>query len=145
MYEIFTNMKEQRFKRYAKKVERIQHRLTSIREWSDGFLTVEKDRLATYKAFQEVAEAAMDIIAMMVTDEGLVPEDDYRNIQKLAQEAIFSDELQDQLKEVNGLRNRIVHEYNGLDHEIALESMKQLQPAITEFVGVVKRWLEEQH
>ncbi len=138
-------MKEQRFKRYVEKIERIQHRQKSIRAWSDQFMAEEKDRLATYKAFQEIAEASMDIIAMMVTDEGLVPEDDYRNIQKLSQERILSDELKASLNEVNGLRNRIVHEYNGLNHKIALKSMKQLRSSLSEFMRVVQRWLEEKH
>ncbi|NIQ06044.1 MAG: DUF86 domain-containing protein, partial [Candidatus Korarchaeota archaeon] len=47
--------------------------------------------------------------------------------------------------EVNGLRNRIVHEYNGLNHKIALKSMKQLRSSLSEFMRVVQRWLEEKH
>lgn len=138
-------MKEQRFKRYLEKIERIQDRLKSVSAWSDRFMTEKKDRLATYKAFQEAAEATMDIIAMIVTDKGLVPEDDYRNIQKLSQKHFLSDELKEKLYEVNGLRNRIVHDYNGLNHKIALQSMHQLQPSLNKFVRRVQGWLEEKH
>lgn len=136
-------MREKRFKRYMGKIERIQRRLKSITAWSDAFLHQEKERLAVYKAFQEIAEAAMDIIAMMAKDSNIIPEDDYTNLKKLEAEQLISKEVKNALSEVNGLRNRIVHEYNGLDHKIALESMRKLTPLIQKFVGEVKAWLQK--
>ena len=39
----------------------------------------EKTKLATYKAFQEIVEACMDIVAMMCKDSKIPPQDDYTN------------------------------------------------------------------
>src|SRR3989338_4470491 len=70
-------MEEKRRKRYMKKLELIMKRAGEIEEWKSGFFMKEKDRLAVYKAFQEIGEACMDIITMILKDSGKIPEDDY--------------------------------------------------------------------
>lgn len=137
-------MKVERLRRYREKSERIEWRIKEIGEWKKFALKKEKDRLATYKAFQEVSEACMDIVAMMVKDIKKLPEDDYVNIEKLARENIIDEKLKEVLEEANGLRNRIVHEYNGLNNEIALGSMEHILPRIENFLKVVDLWLKKQ-
>ena len=107
----------------------------------DGFAD-ERDRLAIYKAFQEVGEACLDMISMMLGDEGKTPEDDYINISKLEKLGIITKEIKQCLIDLNGLRNRIVHEYNGLDDKIALDSMDDLAPAIRDFLFEVEKWIK---
>lgn len=136
-------MREERFKRYLEKIKKIQKRLGEIHKWSSDFLKKEKDKLAVYKAFQEISEAIMDIVAMMLKDEELIPKDDYQNIKKLKGQGIINEEVKEALIEVNGLRNRIVHEYNGLDHKIALDSMKSFKDPTKDFLKEVKRWLKK--
>ena len=47
--------------------------------------------MATYKAFQEIVESYMDIIAMACKDEEIVPKDDYRkSLRKLT---VFNREM----------------------------------------------------
>jgi uncharacterized protein YutE (UPF0331/DUF86 family) len=62
-------MEEDRVRRYRDKINLISKRSTEIREWTaispEKFKIDEKTKLATYKAFQEVAEACTDIVAMM--------------------------------------------------------------------------------
>ncbi len=138
-------MDEKRVKRYGDKVNLIVKRIDEISEWVDtsleDFLDDEKTKLATYKAFQEIAEASMDIIAMMCRDLKLVPKDDYTNIGSLGDKVISRD-IARALTQSNGLRNRLVHMYNKTDDSLALESMKELLPSIEIFVEDVKKWIQ---
>jgi len=109
------------------------------------FLVDEKSKLASYKAFQEIVEASMDILAMMIKDQKLIPKDDYSNIEIANNKKLLTSELCTTLKDMNGLRNRIVHEYNGLADNIALRSMKRLLPQITNFMEQVEKWLKKQN
>lgn len=126
-----------------KKLELIMKRAGEIEEWKSGFFMKEKDRLAVYKAFQEIGEACMDIITMILKDSGKIPEDDYINITKVIKLGFLPDNLKPILEDLNGLRNRIVHEYNGLDDEIAFDAMTEILPDIKEFVMAVGKWLEK--
>ena len=99
----------------------------------------DKTKLATYKAFQESVEASLDLVAMICKDQGLNPQDDYGNLEKLAD---LSDSSRMILKEANGLRNHLIHRYNRRDDRIARESMVDLLPGILAFAGEVEAWLE---
>lgn len=115
-------------------------RAEEIKRRKPGFFIEDRDRLAVYKAFQEIAEACMDIIAMMLRDSGKIPEDDYTNISKAVKSGLLPNKLKASLDDLNGLRNRMVHEYNGLDDKIALDAMSEILPDIREFVKVVEKW-----
>ncbi|MBU6998737.1 MAG: DUF86 domain-containing protein [Theionarchaea archaeon] len=138
-------MDKDRARRYLDKINLISKRSTEIREWTtispEEFEIDDKTKLATYKAFQEVAEACMDIIAMILKDLGFPPRDDYANIETLKGQ-ISLDSLES-LVEANGLRNRLVHRYNTTDDLLALESIREILPGVTEFVKGVKKWIRE--
>ena len=134
-------------RRYVDKIEHIEERIEDIRTWLHELEDIseidKKTRLAVYKAIQEVAEASTDIVAMILKDEGKLPKDDYTNIEKIFELNIVSKSVKEALKEADGLRNRLVHEYNELNDEIALESIQSLLVPIEDFVEVVaKKWLK---
>lgn len=133
-------MEEKRLKRYKGKLELISKRAEEIEKWKSGFFIEERDRLAIYKAFQEIAEACMDLVAMMLKDSGKIAEDDYTNINKAVRLGLIPYKLKPSLDDLNGLRNRIVHEYNGLDDKIAFNAMDEILPSIKGFVEVVEKW-----
>ena len=135
-------MDELRRKRYVEKVKHVEKRLSDFEVWKSDFFE-EKTKLACYKAMQEIIEGCLDIVSMMLKDERELPKDDYTNINMMERRGIIDSTLADALRELNGLRNRIVHEYNGLDDEIALTSMEELIPKIKEFLTVVKEWLKK--
>jgi len=142
-------MQNERLKRYKDKLELIQERIQDIEKWKGNKKTQEllKDRkttLATYKAFQEIIESSMDITAMMLKDSGRTVKDDYENINKLEQQEILSKDLANSLREANGLRNRLVHDYNGLEGELAFKSIKKLIPKFKEFQKQVQSWIQKQ-
>ncbi len=136
-------MDETRKKRYVEKIKHIEKRISEFNSWKHEFFCDEKTKLACYKVIQEIIEGCMDLISMILRDEKEVPKDDYTNIDVLRKKNIISDKLAASLRELNGLRNRIVHEYNGLHDEIAFSSVEELLPKVEEFLSVVKKWLEK--
>jgi uncharacterized protein YutE (UPF0331/DUF86 family) len=133
-----------RLKRYEDKLAIIHQRSGEIEEWKEDFYTEERTKLACYKAFQEISESSMDILAMMLKDSGGLPKDDYSNIDLLQQKKLLDADMAETLKEANGLRNRVIHHYNGTSEKIAYESMVEMLPKLGEFAEAVERWLQKQ-
>ncbi len=138
-------MKTDRVTRYKDKLNLATKRAEQIEFWlspisREEFLEDDKTRLASYKAFQEMVEACLDIVAMMVKDSGVVPKDDYSNLENLGE---LHKKTKKILIEANGLRNHLVHRYNRMDDLLALESMKALLPGIQSFCVEVEAWIEK--
>jgi uncharacterized protein YutE (UPF0331/DUF86 family) len=138
-------MEIERIKRYKDKINVIIERSENVSEWIGGyeaeeFIRDEKTKLAVYKAFQEIVESCMDIIAMACKDEKIVPKDDYTNIENLI---FIDDRIKGVLTEANGLRNRLVHHYNQVEDFIAFVSIGELLPTIDEFVEVIEQWMQK--
>lgn len=131
-----------RLKRYKDKIEHAEKRMNEINEWIDEFEDSEKTMLACYKAFEEVVECCMDILAMICKDLGSTPKDDYSNIELIKDKKIITGDIAKSLRQANGLRNRVVHAYNGTDKNIAHKSMLSLLPELGIFLEVVEKWLK---
>lgn len=84
-----------------------------------------------------------DITAMAVKDSGLLPSEDFTNANKLLELNIIDNDLLGSLKDANGLRNRVIHEYNGLDQQIAYDSIQGLLPSIGRFIKKVEEWIKK--
>jgi uncharacterized protein YutE (UPF0331/DUF86 family) len=140
-------MDSERLRRYIDKIEHIEERMEDIRTWLNEIEDIsemdKKTRLAVYKAMQEVVEASTDVVAMILKDEGKLPKDDYTNIEKIFGLDIIDNRVKETLNEADGLRNRLVHEYNELNDEIALESIQELLMPIEEFIEAVKKWMRK--
>jgi uncharacterized protein YutE (UPF0331/DUF86 family) len=131
--------------RYKDKLDIVFKRAVQAQRWldeisPDDFLEDDKTKLASYKAFQEAVEACLDLAAMMCKDDGIRPQNDYSNLERLESLSIISRKV---LIEANGLRNHLVHRYNRRDDLLALESMKDLLSGIVVFGEEVEMWLEK--
>lgn len=93
-----------------------------------------------YKEFQEAVEAAADISALVRRSLDSSAQDDYSNIDYLVERGIVAAGLGQPLKEANGLRNRLVHEYDGINDRIAYASIARLTETLREFSGVILTW-----
>ena len=137
-------MDNERLKRYVSKIEHIKERIEDIEIWLSEIDEIEKidkkTNLAVFKAMQEIIEGSTDIIAMILKDEGKLPKDDYSNIEKISDLNILKNDFRGILKEACGFRNRLVHEYNGIDNTIALESINNLLDPMKKFIEAVKKW-----
>ena len=132
-------MDKKRVSRYKEKLSLIEKRKNNISMWIDH--RDEKSVLAIYKAYQEMIEALTDIFAMMLKDLDEVVEDDYSNIDRLREKGILSDKQDAIMKEANGLRKRLVHEYNGLERKIALSSLKRIHSEVDDILEEVRKWI----
>lgn len=140
---------ETRYMRYMDKISVVINRIDLIDKWIEekpipDLVRDEKTKLAIYKAFQEVVEALMDIIAMICGDLCIGPKDDYTNIEVLVSEEIISLDYARILREANGLRNKLIHWYNKINDEIALKSIHRLRIPLRETIKVIIEWLKKQ-
>ncbi|MFB6245519.1 MAG: DUF86 domain-containing protein [Candidatus Nanohaloarchaea archaeon] len=134
----------EREERYREKLEKLEELIRDLEEWHTGAKDLLKDkamRRAVYKSFQEAAEVVSDLCAMYLSDAGKVLGDDSDNIEKAAGD-LFDSGLRDGMLEVNGLRNRVVHDYNGFDDRTALESIPSRLGDIRSFRQEVEEWVE---
>ncbi|MCZ7360739.1 MAG: DUF86 domain-containing protein [Candidatus Methanoperedens sp.] len=116
--------------RYLSKLETLIKEEEFIR---DHRIEDEITERALLHALEISVEISMDIIAMKIRDMGLKVEDDATNIEKITHERIISKGEADFLRQMNGVRNFIVHRYNKLDMDIINEALSR----ISELKGMV--------
>jgi uncharacterized protein YutE (UPF0331/DUF86 family) len=81
-------------------------------------------RKATERLLQEMIEAAIDIKVRMAVGSGhSSPTDYYQSFIQAGELGIISPELAEKLAPAAGLRNRLIHEYDKIDHRIVLEAV----------------------
>ncbi|TET05707.1 MAG: DUF86 domain-containing protein [Promethearchaeota archaeon] len=143
-------MEEERIKRYNDKLEYLNQTIEHLNEWTESIDSREfterlelQKQYAIYHAFQIGIEIITDLVSMIVKDVKLIPKDDYSNINIIKNKKIISADLAAKLREANGLRNRIVHDYNGLDNEIAYNRLTNLLKYFQEFKVKAKEWLKK--
>lgn len=121
--------------RYLSKVERFAGEEEFI-----STHTIDNDvtERALLYSLQVVVEISMDIIAMKVRDMGLKVEDDATNIEKITDKKIISQNEGDFLRQMNGVRNFIVHRYDYLDMDIVNEALSR----ISELKGIIVKVAE---
>ena len=136
-------MDEKRERRFYQKLETLEDRLAFIEEnfpEIDELIGNRVLRKALYKEFQELTEALGDLSAMMAKEEGILVKDDYTNLERL--KTLLEPDVIENLKRANGLRNVLVHEYNGVDDTLASESVQEVLPSFWVFGSMVREWLK---
>lgn len=93
---------------------------------------------AMLHALEIAVEVSMDVIAMKIRDMGLKVDDDATNIEKITGAGIISKDEADFLRQMNGVRNFIVHMYNKLDMGIVNEALSR----IGELKGIIVKIVE---
>jgi len=145
-------MEEERIKRYNDKLEYLNQTIENLNNWTESIDSKEfierlelQKQYGIYHAFQIGIEIITDLVSMIVKDIKLIPKDDYSNINIIKNKKVVSADLAAKLREVNGLRNRNVHDYNGLDNEIAYNRLINLLKYFQEFKVKAKEWLKKNY
>ncbi|MFB6294979.1 MAG: DUF86 domain-containing protein, partial [Candidatus Nanohaloarchaea archaeon] len=104
------------------KLERLEQRVSRLREHSDTTLDeLEEDntlRSAIERNFQVALEIVLDTCSMVVSYEELEKPDDYRDmILELGEAGILPDEFAERFEAAAGFRNVLVHQYADVDVE----------------------------
>ncbi|MHB8584860.1 MAG: HepT-like ribonuclease domain-containing protein [Thermoplasmatota archaeon] len=134
-------MDSARLQRYADKLAHAENRLGLFASWREDAGKDLRTRLASYKALQEAAEAFADVAAMIVVDSKRAVKDDATNLRILSEAGVVAPGLTVALVEINGLRNVLVHEYDGIDDARALASAARLAPSMERAIKEVRIWL----
>ena len=99
-------------------------------------------RKATERLLQELAEAAIDINTHIIVDTGhAAPDDYYSSFIKAGELNILPADLAAKLAPSAGLRNRLVHQYDLIEHAFVLEAVKTTLKLYPRFVKEVERYI----
>jgi uncharacterized protein YutE (UPF0331/DUF86 family) len=99
-------------------------------------------RKATERLLQELIEAAIDINTHLIIQRGSkVPDDYYESFIKAGESNIIPAKLADNLAPSAGLRNRLVHEYDLLEHSTVLKAVKFTLNLYPEYIKVIENYL----
>jgi len=99
-------------------------------------------RKATERLLQELIEAAIDINSHMIVQTGRTPPDDYyESFIKAGMVGAISVDLAEQLAPSAGLRNRLVHEYDLLEHSLVLEAVKMAEKLYPKYVKEIETFI----
>lgn len=143
-------MKPQRKARYQDKLEKFDLYFTQYTKWLESHPINALDEIndvhwvyAIIHVFQNISELCSVLSAMILKDESINPKDNYTNYKSLFNRKILSQECFSALNKINGLRNRIAHEYNGLNYEIAWEAMEEFINLFEKVRGEFQAWLTQ--
>lgn len=104
----------------------------------DEYLRDLYKRKATERLLQELIEAAIDINTHMIVGSGYAaPDDYYQSFIRAAEIGIISPDLSEKLAPSAGLRNRLVHEYDRIEHLIILEAVGMAEEFYPRYVKEV--------
>ena len=127
-----------RVKRYRDKIGYIVEHLEKVTIAPQNDL----EKSGIFYELHTSIEAAVDLIAMYIKDRGFQVDDDYSNIDKLAELGI-STELASNLKSCNGLRNRLVHFYDNFDEKLVFNAIDDVKTCLYAWIEVVEGFLDE--
>lgn len=137
---------EDRINRYYDKLNHCKSSLNYLNEWiknKEYYINIEPMRkYAIYKVVTELVEALSDVIAMILKDLKHGPKEDFLNFEKASELDIIDMKQSEILIRSKGLRNRVVHDYNGLNDDTALLSIFDLLDPLGEICKVLQEWIE---
>jgi uncharacterized protein YutE (UPF0331/DUF86 family) len=112
---------------------------------TDQYLQDLYKRKATERLLQELIEAAIDINIHMIVQTGhTVPDDYYESFIKVGELKIISLDLAQKLAPSAGLRNRLVHEYDLLEHSMVLKAVNTAQELYSQYVKEINDYLSKE-
>ena len=99
-------------------------------------------RKATERLLQKLIEAAIDINThIMVQTGNEAPDDYYQSFIKTGELGVVPGALAEKLAPSAGLRNRLVHEYDLLDHSLVLDAVKRADELYAKYVLEIENFL----
>jgi len=101
-------------------------------------------RKAAERLLQELIEAAIDInTSIMVQPGHTAPDDYYETFLKMGELKIISSDLANKLAPSAGLRNRLVHEYNQLEHSMVLDAVRIAEELYSIYVKEINDYVSK--
>ncbi|OQZ00788.1 MAG: hypothetical protein B6D35_05455 [Candidatus Brocadia sp. UTAMX2] len=109
---------------------------------SEEYISDVYKRKATERLLQELIEAAIDINSHLIVQTGhATPDDYYEGFIKAGEVNIIPADLAEKLAPSAGLRNRLVHEYDLLDHLLVLEAIKMAEKLYPAYIKEIETFI----
>lgn len=129
-----------------RKMTVIVENLKALEAVNDMTLEEYKDdifrRKATERLLQELIEAAIDINTHLIVQAGKrVPDDYFESFVKAGEYNILPRGLAEKLAPSAGLRNRLVHEYDVLEHSMVLEAVNSTEDLYPKYLKAIEDYL----
>ncbi|MHA1699979.1 MAG: DUF86 domain-containing protein [Promethearchaeota archaeon] len=96
------------------------------------------EKKGIYYSLQTIIEATIDLVAMCVKDLGLEVKSDRENIEAIVTLKNLPSWMADDLRRANGLRNLLVHRYNGIDDDRVLKFIPRLKKLIFAWIEIIE-------
>lgn len=125
--------------RYREKMDFINEKI----KYFDVTPMEQLEKWGLYYAIQTSIDSLYDIIAMLVKDLGLQVKDDANNLEAIVEEREISLHLREELKAAKGMRNFLVHQYNGINEKIVMKSIPKLKALIENWLTEIEMVLNE--
>lgn len=110
----------------------------------DEYATDIYRRKATERLLQELIEAAIDVnIHLIIQSGNPAPDDYYDSFIKIGEMKIIPVSLAEKLAPSAGLRNRLVHQYDRLNHAIVLQAVRMAEELFSAYVNTVEELAEK--
>jgi uncharacterized protein YutE (UPF0331/DUF86 family) len=111
----------------------------------EEYLTDLYKRKATERLLQELIEAAIDInIHIISATSHPIPDDYYESFLRMGELSVISLDLAERLAPSAGLRNRLVHEYDRLDHSMVLTAVRTAQDLYPTYIKKVSDYISKE-
>lgn len=108
----------------------------------DEYLEDVYKRKATERLLQELIEAAIDINTHIIVQTGhAAPDDYYESFIRAGELGIISMRLAEKVAPSAGLRNRLVHEYDLLEHSLVLDAVRMADELYPVYVKEIERYI----
>lgn len=112
----------------------------AFEEYTVDFFT----RKATERMLQELIEAAIDINTHIIVESGnAVPDSYYESFIKLGEMRVLPADLAEKLAPSAGLRNRLVHEYDVLEHSMVLDAVGMAEDLYAEYIREIDDYISK--
>jgi uncharacterized protein YutE (UPF0331/DUF86 family) len=99
-------------------------------------------RKATERMLQELIEASIDINTHIIVQAGnAAPGGYYESFLKMGELGVIPADLSEMLAPSAGLRNRLVHEYDRLDHSLILAAVTNAEELYPLYVKAIEAYL----
>lgn len=123
----------------------LDHLARIARQGLDEYLASLTDEVLAERYLERIIGRMIDINYHLITETGSPPPRDYHDsFTLLAPLGILSPAFAARLAACAGLRNRLVHEYDEIDHRKVHEALRDAVRDIPEYLALIHRSLESQ-
>jgi uncharacterized protein YutE (UPF0331/DUF86 family) len=111
---------------------------------AEGYLTNRIDQAVAERHLERMIGRMIDVNYHLLTESGQPPPSDYHaSFVQLAAIGVLDAAFARRIASSAGLRNRLVHEYDEIDHRRVFEALTAALLDIPAYLGAVTRFLDE--